>query len=456
MEKNADSGVLMSVDHWFEQLKSVPSLTTSNSEELKSHLLDTMDDLKRGGLDEEEAFWIASRRLGDIVSLADEFGEVNMPVIQMRKIILVLTGIIVFFIFNSLMHLTTRLLFLGQFHAGTNPAEIVRNVLLYLTGYHFIFIISAILLWFLGKSIVAGIERLKLKPRHTFLLLALVISIFAGDLWLQHIIKENYNSDIITLSHYLATFDYSGYTFPLIVIICFVVLYRKYYSIAEIDPPPLGFILGNHPVKEEEMNGPGSILHDDDRLRIQFGNQLDDLINLKRQGLGLPQTEGNRPVIRPESAMSNFLIVLSGVLVFFFVYYLLHSSGRILLTVLQHFENDPALNIQRIWTFAIAFHLIFLVLATSVYLLDMNILQWVKRINIKPVHTIWLLFATIILALIDRYFFPISRNAIGRDILLSDAFENIFTISNYSLPLVIGSCFMILFYKYYRDNIRIR
>ena len=468
MGEDVESGIIMSVNQWFERIKSAPSLTTSDSEELKNHLLDTMDDLKRGGLDDEEAFWIASRRMGDVAILQDDFDEVNMPVIQMRKIILVLSGIILFFILHSFMNLTTRFLFLQQILDDTDSEIITRSVILYLTGYHLIFLFSTILLWFFGKKIVAGIKRLNLKPRHTFLLFALVISIFAGDLWLQNIIKETCTFQSLTRTHYFATFDYSGYTFPLIIIVCFVALYRKYYSIAEIDPASLGLIPGDHPVKEEELNKTGAISHDNDRLRIQFGDQLDNLIKmgldeeealgliLKRQGLGFPRTENSKPLNHPESKMNNFLIVLSGVLVFFFLYFLLHSSARILFTVLQHFENDPALNIQRTRTYAIAFHLIFLFFATSVYLLDMNIIQWVKRINIKPVHTIWLLLATIFLALVDRYYFSITKNLIGHDLLLREKLESIFFLTQYSLPFVTGASFLVLFYKYYRDNIRIR
>jgi hypothetical protein len=468
MEKNADAGILMSIKRWVDQLKSVPSLTTSNSEELKNHLLDTMDNLKAAGLDDEEAFWIASRRLGDISILKDEYDEVNMPVIQMRKIILVFSGILVFFLLYSLMHLTTKLLFFVLYQINYNPAEIIRYVVIYLSAYHFIFIFCTILLYFFGKRIVTGIKKLNFKPRHTILLFAGVFCIVVINLWFQNTIREIFDPDIRTLTKYYATFDYSGYTFPLIIIICFLMLYKRYYSASSIVEilhgglPQESNMLKEDAIIETRVNLTGG-----ECLKNKFSVQWEKLkeigldeeeasgVLLKRQGLELPHKDEYNAVNQSESTMMTFLTVLSGVLVYFFLYYLQNSAARILLTVLQHFENDAILNIRRTWTFVIAFHFILIFFATSVYLLDMNVIQRFKRIIIKPVHTKWLLFATIFLALVDRCFSPISKNAIGYELALKFEFENIFNISQYSLLFVVGVCFLILFNKYYHNNIKI-
>ena len=85
----------------------------------------------------------------------------------------------------------------------------------------------------------------------------------------------------------------------------------------------------------------------------------------------------------------------------------------------------------------------------------MNVIQKLNRIIVKPVHTKWLLFVIAFLALVDRFFYPISRNAIGHELVITLEFENIFIISQYSLPFVIGICFLVLFNKYYQNNILI-
>jgi hypothetical protein len=77
---------------WAEHLRTDPSFTDSDVEELKSHLIDLSEELRLSGLNEEEAFMVAASRLDVTSTLKKEFEEINLPVIQLRKTILVLSG----------------------------------------------------------------------------------------------------------------------------------------------------------------------------------------------------------------------------------------------------------------------------------------------------------------------------------------------------------------------------
>lgn len=126
------------------------------------------------------------------------------------------------------------------------------------------------------------------------------------------------------------------------------------------------------------------------------------------------------------------------------------------ITVLQHFEKEPLLNIKRTWTYVISFQLLIVFFTTSVYLKDINLILRIKNLNIKPVHTVWLFVATIFLTILDRCFYSLSRSAIGQsDKMMYFKMENILVIMQYSFPIVVLVCFLVLFYKYYNDNIRI-
>ena len=109
IEKNAPFDLPHAVGRWCNRLTQSPSLTESDSEELKGHLLDTIDDLKAAGLDDEEAFWVASKRLGVCVSLDEDYETVNRPLIQMRKSLILLAG--GFFLFCFLLLSPVFLLF---------------------------------------------------------------------------------------------------------------------------------------------------------------------------------------------------------------------------------------------------------------------------------------------------------------------------------------------------------
>ena len=468
MGKGIDACKLTSIDLWVNQLRSIPSLTTSNSEELKSHLLDMMDHLKADGLDDEEAFWIASRRMGDISMLKNDFDELNVPVIQMRKIILGLSGILAYFLLYYIMILLSRLLLIELFYLNADPAKIVNYVVCFLVGYHFMFFFSTGYLYFFNKEIVPGIESLRIKPVHTYWLFAIIICLAVTNFHFRNIIIETFNEHLLYITHYRETVGYLSYSFPLTITVCFVLLYRKYFSITVSGKEQSGHL---HPKRnrpeEDTITNSCADQFTEEYIKSKFSLQWEKLekigldeeealgVILKRQGVKFPNKEVINAVKPTESTMSPFLTILYGILIYFFLHFLQNSIARIIFTVLQHFKNDAISNIQHTWSFIIVFHLFFIFFATSVYLLNTNTIQKLKRLIIKPIHTKWLLFATISLAALNLCFFPISRNAIGQDIALKYKFENIFIISDYTLPLVAVICFLILFNKYYRKNILI-
>ena len=85
------------VNNWAEVLKAKPTLTESDVEEIKSHFYDSIDSLLEKGLNEKEAFVLAKLRIGESYELDEAFKEANQPVIQMRRSVLILGGVLVYF-----------------------------------------------------------------------------------------------------------------------------------------------------------------------------------------------------------------------------------------------------------------------------------------------------------------------------------------------------------------------
>jgi hypothetical protein len=71
--------------HWRDQLSQSPQFRDENLAELESHLRDAVVRLQGQELSEEEAFVIATRRIGSVEQLASEFEKVNRN--PMNKII---------------------------------------------------------------------------------------------------------------------------------------------------------------------------------------------------------------------------------------------------------------------------------------------------------------------------------------------------------------------------------
>ncbi len=81
---------------WREQLRRSPQFREENLAELESHLRDAVAQLQGTNLSEEEAFIIATHRIGSVEQLATEFEKINRN--AMNKIIHGL--VLVFFSIN--------------------------------------------------------------------------------------------------------------------------------------------------------------------------------------------------------------------------------------------------------------------------------------------------------------------------------------------------------------------
>jgi hypothetical protein len=445
------------VERWSQQVKAVASFTESDSEEFKYGLLDMVDDFKSKGLDDEEAFLIASGRFNMIYGLEGEFEKVNMPKLQMRRITQVLSGVMIFFLLFFLMHSTSKLLFLALSSLNDNVLENMKYIYYYILIGHFFIVIIAVILYFFGRKSLKRIESIKIKPKQLFWIYLDIICLAGLNFWLFQIIKSNFTPPLEVIVLFNSIIHYSSYSFPLVFIISFILLYQKYYTIS-FEEEGQTFIQQVSPV-EENISTLNKVIQEDQHSElVKIGLKGEEvlLVTAKRAGLRLTQHDGKSEAERPfKASLRLLLIVLSGVLFYFLLYYFLHASSRILITVLQHFKNEPSFSIRWTWWYVIAYHMMFIFFITSIYIKDVNLIRKIEGIKIKPRHTIWILFSTVLLAAADRIFFPFSRNEFGSDPVIFLSVEKIFFALNYSLPLIVSTCLLFLFRKYYRDNMKI-
>lgn len=80
------------IQHWKKDLRPMEGLRPLDIEELEQHVRDSTADLTAKGLNDEEAFLIATRRLGEHCSLDREFGKVNGSHIWTRRAFWMLAG----------------------------------------------------------------------------------------------------------------------------------------------------------------------------------------------------------------------------------------------------------------------------------------------------------------------------------------------------------------------------
>ena len=230
MGRNNEFNLQEQIDRWVSKIRSEPSFTESDSEELKSHLLDSIDELKGAGLNEEEAFWVSLRRMGSSFEWEADYGEVNKPLIQMRKSLFILAGVMAYFLLYYFIKFSSKLILIVLLSYKTDGYFAVNWVSRYLTGAHFVFILLVVSIYFKEKKTVSFIENIKLKPKHTSLLLLATIVFGITDTCLYPIAKNLIGLDYPLGSHLIHTFLYFDYSFPLIICVSFILLYFKYYK----------------------------------------------------------------------------------------------------------------------------------------------------------------------------------------------------------------------------------
>jgi hypothetical protein len=101
------------INQWFGEKRTNPSFTASDREELKNHLYEIIDALIEKGLDEEEAFVVAKMRLDIDSEMEKEYNEGNKPILQMRSSLLILAGVLVYFMLYYFILSTSKILIIA-------------------------------------------------------------------------------------------------------------------------------------------------------------------------------------------------------------------------------------------------------------------------------------------------------------------------------------------------------
>jgi hypothetical protein len=216
---------------WIEKLKTGQSVTDTDAEELKSHLLDTIDDLVgNSGLDEEEAFIIATRRLGTTSEWENEYRQENTNILQVRRTAVILAGILLYFFFFHLIESGSKGVFLLL--SKTDIWMALEWTTRLLMAVHFVFILLLISILLYERMVISYIENIRIKVKHTIWLLAVTFLLGIINTSMNPLVKNmlkgnNYVHDYIILYR---NFEF---TFPLMICIGFVFIYARYHKKAK-------------------------------------------------------------------------------------------------------------------------------------------------------------------------------------------------------------------------------
>jgi hypothetical protein len=107
MENQTRFDLNAAVENWRNELAAQPNLASDDRRELETHLRDAIAGFQQRGLNDEESFWLARKRVGQPPQLGNEFSKAN-PVrwhynatiknhtVRFSAIVGLLVGVIVF------------------------------------------------------------------------------------------------------------------------------------------------------------------------------------------------------------------------------------------------------------------------------------------------------------------------------------------------------------------------
>lgn len=222
------------VNNWYEKIKSNPGFSEAYTEALKNRLFHLMDELKEAELDEEEAFLIASRRIGKETEMKDKHRQENPEVIQTRRSSVILSGVMVYFLSYHLVGSLSKSFFviLLNFDLPVPGALFWMNR--FLITWHFIFVVIFTSILLSEKKVMLFFENIKIRPKHTLLMLAGAVCIGIFDVWIRMTAK-GYVKDLPGLrDRFLQTYIYFDFSFPILFCLGFILIYYKYYGKAKI------------------------------------------------------------------------------------------------------------------------------------------------------------------------------------------------------------------------------
>ena len=101
MESQTQFDMNDAIFRWRRNLERLPALDAGDTEELESHLLDSIATLRIRGLTLEEAFLVASQRLGPPRQLEREYGKMNPQGVWMERGLWIIVGILYFALARS-------------------------------------------------------------------------------------------------------------------------------------------------------------------------------------------------------------------------------------------------------------------------------------------------------------------------------------------------------------------
>jgi hypothetical protein len=143
MENPSPFSLKQSLSEWRHDISNNPAMSESSLDELESHLQDSIETLEKAGLSEQEAFIIATRRLGPTDILQAEYAKENQATLWRHNMTWLLFGWISLLFIRYVARAAMAVGFLGlNFGFSAKTTGLLTSgiiCLIWITGFVFLF-----------------------------------------------------------------------------------------------------------------------------------------------------------------------------------------------------------------------------------------------------------------------------------------------------------------------------
>lgn len=101
MENQARFDLNAAIENWRNELAGQPNLASDDRRELETHLRDAITGFQQRGLNDEESFWLARRRVGQPQQLGEEFVKANPAKVWRERVFWMASAILLAFLWNE-------------------------------------------------------------------------------------------------------------------------------------------------------------------------------------------------------------------------------------------------------------------------------------------------------------------------------------------------------------------
>ena len=231
VEENEEFDLQKQIGYWSRELQEHPPVGGADPEKLILQLKGQIDELVRAGLEEEEAYWIACKRVGFVsFNWDEENGQADdLSFIMARRSLLILAGVPFYFLCYYLIKSISDSFFIILRSFDVEPDMSVNWLLRYFIGTCFVFVLLMISIYRQEQRTINFIDNFRLTAKQVLGLIGTAFVLCVTETSLLPVSKRLLGGDTFIQDKFYAIIRGFDYLFPLILFSGFIILFSKYY-----------------------------------------------------------------------------------------------------------------------------------------------------------------------------------------------------------------------------------